>query len=139
MRLPDNRQIIVGALGARHFERGYYVYAGSAFAPGGLRARLRRHRDGGPRHWHIDYLRAHTELQQIWWTSDARAREHDWAVALAAWLGDSPLRGFGASDSPLPSHLFFAAQRPDFAVFRRRLLRRHGNHAPLHCTDVVTE
>ena len=127
-------RISIVALGERRFARGYYIYAGSAFAPGGLRARLRRHCTGGRRHWHIDYLRAHSDLLQIWWTGDTRTREHDWALELADWLGDSPVDGFGAGDSPLPSHLFFTSGRPDFAVFRRRVLRAHNRHAPLHCT-----
>ncbi|MDH3452172.1 MAG: GIY-YIG nuclease family protein, partial [Gammaproteobacteria bacterium] len=103
-------RISIGALGERRFARGYYIYAGSAFAPGGLRARLRRHCTGGRRHWHIDYLRAHSDLLQIWWTGDTRTREHDWALELADWLGDSPVDGFGAGDSPLPSHLFFTGR-----------------------------
>jgi len=36
---------------------GWYVYAGNAHGPGGIRARLRRHlRSGKTRHWHIDDL-----------------------------------------------------------------------------------
>ena len=134
--MPTNRRLTVGALGEQRFARGYYVYAGSAFAPGGLRARLHRHCNGGRRHWHIDYLRAQSELVQIWWTRDPRSRERDWALALADWLGESPVPGFGASDSPLPSHLFYTPVRPGFAPFRRRILSRHRDHVPLHCTDV---
>jgi len=37
---------------------GYYIYIGSAFGPGGVRARMLRHlRADKPKHWHIDYLR----------------------------------------------------------------------------------
>ncbi|WP_429615053.1 DUF123 domain-containing protein, partial [Sphingobium olei] len=39
------------------FMPGWYVYAGSAYGPGGLRARIRRHlRRGKLLHWHIDHL-----------------------------------------------------------------------------------
>lgn len=43
--------------GAHLFEPGWYVYAGSAYGPGGIRARVRRHfRREKPAHWHIDRL-----------------------------------------------------------------------------------
>lgn len=136
--LPGCRRLRVGALGEQQFARGYYVYVGSAFSAGGLRARLHRHCTGGRRHWHIDYLRAEAELAQVWWTGDRQTREHAWAAILADWLGDSPVRGFGASDSPLPSHLFFAMTRPDFVRFRDRVLSRYHDHAPLRCLEVAS-
>ena len=33
----------IGALGTVDFSRGYYVYIGSAFGPGGLKGRFRHH------------------------------------------------------------------------------------------------
>ena len=40
-------------------DAGTYVYAGSAFGPGGIRARVSRHlRTGKKPHWHIDHLSA---------------------------------------------------------------------------------
>jgi Uri superfamily endonuclease len=138
LRLPKKCRIAVGALGEREFVRGYYVYAGSAFAAGGLRARLLRHWSGGRNHWHVDYLRARSELIQIWWTDDPRPRERDWALTLTRWLGDSPVTGFGASDSPLASHLFYSPDRPGFAAFRRRVLNGHVGHGPVHCADLAS-
>ncbi|MDH3712387.1 MAG: GIY-YIG nuclease family protein [Gammaproteobacteria bacterium] len=128
----------MGALGERGFAQGYYVYAGSAFAAGGLRARLLRHWSGGRNHWHVDYLRAYSELVQIWWTVDPRSRERDWALTLTHWLGDSPVSGFGASDSPLVSHLFFSRAIPRFAAFRRRVVTGYTGHAPVHCTVLTS-
>ncbi len=43
--LMENRRcssILVGALGEVEFKRGFYVYIGSAFGPGGVDARVRR-------------------------------------------------------------------------------------------------
>ena len=138
LHLLQSRRLNVGALGEQHFARGYYIYAGSAFAAGGLRARVYRHCTGGRRHWHIDYLRVHAEVAQVWWTDDPRSREQAWVTALADWLGESPVPGFGASDSPLPSHLFYATARPDFAEFQRRILSRHRDHAPLRCLEFAS-
>ncbi|MFO8145391.1 MAG: DUF123 domain-containing protein, partial [Candidatus Syntrophosphaera sp.] len=53
---------------------------GSARGPGGLAARIARHqREPKPRHWHIDYLRAHAELIAVWYTVGSLGRECSWA------------------------------------------------------------
>src|SRR5271165_5126180 len=58
--------IQIGRLGALQLQSGFYVYVGSALGPGGVRARLAHHRKISRRpHWHIDYLRAHTRLEEI--------------------------------------------------------------------------
>lgn len=80
------------------FEPGFYVYAGSAYGPGGLRARIRRHmRRGKPSHWHVDTLTA--AAQRI----AAIPIEHgnECAVAevmLGTRLFRPSLPGFGSSD-----------------------------------------
>ena len=74
---------------------GYYVYLGSALGPGGLRARIAHHQKPSLRpHWHIDYLRAHTRIHGIWFSYDARRREHQWArvVQTMQWREDSSPR-----------------------------------------------
>ncbi len=48
----------IGRLGALAAAAGCYVCSGTAFGPGGLRARLRHHLGIAQRlHWQIDYLR----------------------------------------------------------------------------------
>jgi Uri superfamily endonuclease len=47
--LPGRRQVVLPT--------GWYLYCGSAYGPGGLRARLRRHMQRGKKlKWHIDRL-----------------------------------------------------------------------------------
>ena len=47
-----------GGLGPIRLPAGLYAYAGSAWGPGGLRARIARHaRRGKKTHWHIDPIR----------------------------------------------------------------------------------
>jgi hypothetical protein len=72
----ENRKKItlsVGALGEISFPKGYNIYVGSAFGPGGLRGRLRHHISTvkQPR-WHVDYLRPQMTLSEIWYTNDKR-------------------------------------------------------------------
>jgi Uri superfamily endonuclease len=92
--------IQIGKLGTMRIRPGFYVYVGSALGPGGVRARLAHHLKPSSRpHWHIDYLRAHTTIEEVWFCLDRRCREHIWAQHVKM-LPDAttPLAGFGASD-----------------------------------------
>lgn len=103
----------VGRLGRIALEAGYYLYVGSAFGPGGVRARVARHlRRDKRRHWHLDYLRETLEPLEAWYTHDPVRREHEFAAALASWSGFDGVRGFGSSDCACPSHLFAVRRRP---------------------------
>src|SRR5208337_915533 len=76
--------IQIGKLGALQLQLGFYVYVGSALGPGGLRARLAHHLKPSRRpHWHLDYLRAHTRVEEICYRHDARRLEHIWAAHLS--------------------------------------------------------
>jgi Uri superfamily endonuclease len=106
-----NRQagsICVGAFGIMRVDPGIYVYVGSAFGPGGLRARLSRHASRRKvKRWHIDYLRPRTSLVGAWFSTASNQLEHDWAVRIGALPTVTiPLLRFGASDCSCDSHLF---------------------------------
>ena len=98
----------VGRMGCFHFPAGDYIYLGSAQGPGGLRARLGRHLLGsGKHHWHIDHLRAATQVRgfgyQIRLVESGVAPhlplECVWSQKLAALSGvNLPVPDFGASD-----------------------------------------
>jgi Uri superfamily endonuclease len=120
-------RVHIGRLGTLWLQPGHYVYLGSALGPGGLRARIAHHQEQSLRpHWHIDYLRAHTQIHCVWFSYDARRREHQWAGAIQALSGAKiPLFGFGASDCNCQSHLYFFKRCPSRSSFRRALGRRH--------------
>lgn len=137
LRADAEQTIEVGALGAMTVRPGWYVYVGSAFGPGGVRARVRRHaRADGAHHWHVDYLRLGTTLAAVWYTHDPARRECVWAAGLRdgpeAWV---PLDGFGASDCDCPSHLVAVPSSPSFAAFRDRMQDECLDHAPLRRVD----
>ena len=117
----SNAHIQIGCLGALCLQPGYYVYQGSALGPGGLRARIAHHQKVSTRpHWHIDYLRAHTQIQCIWFSYDAWRHEHQWARALRSVRGARvPLLGFGASDCNCRSHLYFFKRDPSLVSVQR--------------------
>jgi Uri superfamily endonuclease len=88
--------------GSKNFEfpAGYYIYLGSAFGPGGLRARLNHHLRPHPKpHWHLDFLQPVMSVQSILWNLEPTPLECCWSQMLAKHPGASiPVPGFGASD-----------------------------------------
>jgi Uri superfamily endonuclease len=116
LRMDIPQTITVGALGTLAFPRGWYLYLGSARGPGGLAARLARHRRRGDKrfHWHIDYLRAVTALVQAWTGVGEARQECSWATAAAALSGAGIVAPrFGASDCRCPAHLFHYNRQPE--------------------------
>ena len=112
-----------GSLGEMVVQPGHYLYVGSAFGPGGLRARVSRHIAGqGALRWHIDTLRRVTRPVEAWYAAGSQRCEHEWARSLAAAEECGVvLAHFGASDCRCPAHLFFMPQRPDPSWLLARL------------------
>ena len=78
--------------------RGRYVYAGSAYGPGGIRARCRRHL-GRPskRRWHIDWLTGvATDVQAIPFPGGSECKLIDCLSKRSAV--EFPIVGFGSTD-----------------------------------------
>lgn len=125
MEAPGRVKVRVGALGERLLGAGVYLYVGSAFGPGGLKARVSRHLLGAERQrWHVDYLRAHLQPVAAWCQPQQRPSEHEWARVLGRGRGISPAwPRFGASDCRCTTHLFFASELPSLDAFRSRLAR----------------
>ena len=109
------QNITVGRLGMLAVRPGWYVYVGSAFGPGGVRARVGRHlRGDGRLHWHIDFLRRVAVIEQVGYTLDPSPQEHAWGQLVAAMPGAViPLTGFGSSDCHCATHLIYFAKSPD--------------------------
>ncbi len=85
---------------------GCYAYVGSAYGPGGLKARIARHwRKSKKTHWHIDWITASDACKHV----GAIVIEGERAESkIAQMLAEAmrPVPGFGASDSPEDTHLF---------------------------------
>lgn len=117
--LAESRTLDVGKLGQFDFRAGYYLYVGSAFGAGGLAGRLKHHLNPQKTHWHIDYLRAIAELQEIRFTAEEQRRECQWAAELAKLPQLSrPYPGFGSTDCRCVSHLFYCPSAMALSIVR---------------------
>ncbi len=110
LEIACSRSVDVGAPGKILFQKGYYVYTGSARA--NLAKRIERHlRRRKQFHWHIDYLRDRAESCKALPVRSSRDLEHDMAMALGK-LADWTIPGFGSSDCKCPTHLFGFKENP---------------------------
>jgi Uri superfamily endonuclease len=103
--VAGNISVSVGALGERVFQKGLYVYVGSA--QNSVEKRVGRHlRRSKRKFWHIDYLLSNRQVRvfEIFWKEAGRLEE----CRVAERLGEmaTPVRGFGSSDCACKGHLF---------------------------------
>jgi Uri superfamily endonuclease len=112
IHLKQNSKITVGKLGEINFQKGYYIYVGSAL--NSLKTRIQRHlRDEKKIHWHIDYLliSENAEIIDVFYTiSDFR-----WECKIAANIAETGtgVVNFGCSDCKCDFHLFFFRELRD--------------------------
>ena len=94
-------------LGKIPFEKGYYVYVGSAM--NSLESRLKRHlSDTKKLHWHIDYLLKKAEITDIIYNKDKKV-ECELSQQLS--LKTTGIKNFGCSDCECESHLYYFKNR----------------------------
>jgi HEAT repeat protein/Uri superfamily endonuclease len=126
LQLDRPQPIRVGRLGDIRFPAGWYLYVGSARGPGGLQARLARHRRClGPKkqaHWHVDYLREQAIWGGAWGRVSDERLECAWAARLRGLPGaENVAPGFGASDCRCPGHLVRVSALPGAGWFLETL------------------
>lgn len=105
IRLSRQLRLNVPRLKAEFLDPGFYVYAGSAYGPGGLKARIARHQCRSKRvHWHVDRVTSRVRPLAI---AVPGGRECDFVSRLTARsLFETAISGFGSSDcNQCRSHL----------------------------------
>ncbi|RAP43723.1 DUF123 domain-containing protein [uncultured Methanosphaera sp.] len=99
--------IKIGAKGYINFNKGYYVYVGSAL--GTLSKRIERHlSDDKKKHWHVDYLllNKNTKIKQVIYTYCTIKIECDISHHINKDSLDN-IESFGCSDCDCESHLYY--------------------------------
>jgi Uri superfamily endonuclease len=119
------KRLEIGRLGVFDIIPGFYAYVGSAFGPGGIRARVGHHLESvAAPHWHIDYLLCFATPVEVWFAMSDRRLEQDWAELLEeAPCFRAPIPRFGSSDyrRSRTAHLFYAKRRPSFRRFEEQI------------------
>lgn len=106
MQLQNDTSVLVGKLRLVEFQKGCYVYVGSAL--NGLEQRIQRHlRRQKKIHWHIDYLLPFTKVVDIFYKESTRREECMMAQEFERIFTGIP--GFGCSDCACKSHLFLGS------------------------------
>jgi Uri superfamily endonuclease len=133
LRVSEPAQLDVGRMAHVSLSAGRYGYIGSALGAGGLGGRLQRHLGTIAKpHWHIDYLRAVAQWEQVWVCAQAQGREHAWAKLLVQWPDVSvAVPAFGTSDCRCATHLFRWESSPNVHRFQRRVREHFPRDAPV--------
>lgn len=110
--LPQNSVINIGSLGNIEFQKGFYVYVGSAKK--GLMSRIKRHKGNVKKvYWHIDYfLKKARVIKDI-----AIITEEELECELSRRIlsfSEGFIQDFGCSDCKCRSHLFYFKYNPLF-------------------------
>jgi len=101
-----DKRIKIGRLGGINFNRGFYLYVGSA--QNSIENRVGRHlKRRKKKFWHIDYLLSNpsVEVKEVWVKEGGRME-----CELARRLkreGFKVIKGFGSSDCRCDGHLFY--------------------------------
>ena len=95
-------------LGKIDFDKGYYVYVGSAM--NSLKSRINRHlSDEKKMHWHIDYFLKESEIEEVIFNESTEKIE----CGLSHYISKKATgtKGFGCSDCECESHLYYFKNR----------------------------
>ena len=96
------------------FPEGIYIYIGSGKK--NLKKRILRHlSDKKKLHWHIDYFLTSAKIIDVY----VGGKEEKELVSIILKEKDLkiPCKGFGATDSPHPSHLFLIDDKEEIGGF----------------------
>ena len=109
INLRKDSEIEIGKrLGKINFDKGYYVYVGSAM--NSLESRLNRHlSDEKKLHWHIDYLLKQAEVTDIIYNESAQKIECELSRFISTKT--EGIKEFGCSDCDCESHLYYFKNR----------------------------
>ena len=105
IRLATQLDLDISAFSGKSLLPGLYAYCGSAYGPGGIRARVSRHlRNDKPMRWHVDRLTAAGRVEQV--GIRIGGRECDLVGEFLTRGSLAELPGFGSSDCrTCPAHL----------------------------------
>ena len=107
--MDDEKTISIGKkLGKIQFDKGHYVYVGSAM--NSLESRIKRHlSDEKKLHWHVDYLLEKAQITDVIYNESSRKIECELSQYMEAKTDG--VQDFGCSDCRCESHLYYFKNR----------------------------
>jgi sugar fermentation stimulation protein A len=121
LRLDKEKRINVGKLGTVLFNKGFYVYVGSAMV--NLTSRIERHqRLRKTFHWHIDFLRDSADFICALAIRSSDRLECEIASSVSK-IAQWSVKEFGSSDCTCATHLFGFKKDPVSLPSFQRLLQ----------------
>ena len=93
------------------FEKGFYIYIGSAL--NNLEKRIERHRKKGKKlFWHIDYLlnSKHARISEVLLLKTKSRLECKFSRIVSSIPGAISIKKFGCSDCRCKSHLYYFSE-----------------------------
>lgn len=111
IRVDKNKDIQIGKkLGKIRFQKGHYVYVGSAM--NSLESRIKRHlSDDKKLHWHVDYLLKDSKITDIIYNVSTEKIECELSLYLETKTYS--IKDFGCSDCDCKSHLYYFENRKE--------------------------
>ena len=119
LEIKESNSVEVGVLGKIELLKGFYVYNGSAFGPGGLKRVQRHKKKSGQQkgcHWHIDYLLT-LRNSQIVEVFTKESSHHECSLSKDMKRVFDFIEDFGCSDCGCVTHLFYSRDRKELHGF----------------------
>ena len=111
LKLEKSTEQLIPKFGKIKIFAGYFFYCGSAHGSGGVKSRIKRHLEKeSKRFWHIDYIKNHMQLIEVWIQTNLENEECKYCHFLANQIqAKTPIIGFGSSDckNRCKSHLIW--------------------------------
>lgn len=123
VKVKKRIDVKVGALEKINFDKGNYIYIGSA--QNNLEKRIGRHlRSKKKKHWHIDYLLENklVKITKILYKKTKKSKECETANELLKT--EIPVLNFGCSDCSCKSHLFKVRNLRNILKLKFNLFKR---------------
>lgn len=131
----------IGKAGCAAFPAGDYLYFGTAFGPGGLRARIKRHlRMEKKKFWHFDYIREFITPKAIFYSLE-NDLECEWCQAVLYVINVRiPMPAFGAKDCRrgCPAHFLLLESLVSLSIIADTLRSVFPTNADLVQIDIST-
>lgn len=129
IHVKNDCRIKIGAHGMVDFNKGYYVYVGSAL--NSLKSRISRHvSKKKKKHWHMDYLslNKNTEIIQVIYTHCDKKIECDISHEIKKNT-TKYIEGFGCSDCKCLSHLYYFDNYDEAINLSKCVIEKLGHDA----------